>query len=121
VPFWCWWIPIVWIISFPWPLTSVPQWHRVHWVPFADPADKPTDLLANVLLFVPFGYSLAGRRRGRARILQALLAAGVVSISAEALQLFSTARYPSATDVSAAMAGAAAGGWARLRGEKVDG
>ena len=52
-----------------------------------------------------------GSRGSRFRIVEALLAATVVSVCAEATQLFSTLRFPSATDVIAAMAGAAAGAW----------
>jgi glycopeptide antibiotics resistance protein len=99
-------------------LTARPQWSRVHWVPFGDPADKPRDVIANVALFVPFGYSFAGGRSGRYRIAGALLAATAVSLSAEATQLFSTSRFPSATDVSAAIAGAVAGAVWRAWDEK---
>ena len=107
---WVWWIPLVWIVSSPWVgFTGKPQWHRVHLVPLGDPSDKPRDVLANVLLFVPFGYSAAGRRSARSGFLFAIGAAAAVSLTAEASQLFSTQRYPSATDVSAAMVGAAIG------------
>jgi len=107
---WVWWIPVVWAISTPWVgFTTTPQWHRVHLVPLSDPADKPRDVIANVLLFVPFGYSAAGRRGTRSGFLFALGAAAAVSISAEASQLFSTQRYPSATDVAAAVVGSAIG------------
>src|SRR5215213_745860 len=64
VPLWVWWIPLVWAISLPWAgLTRDPQWSRVHAVPFTDPADRPRDLIANIALYIPFGYSLARRRR----------------------------------------------------------
>jgi glycopeptide antibiotics resistance protein len=110
VPLWCWCIPVVWLLSLPWVgFTAEPHWSRVHWIPFTDPADTPRDLLANIALFVPFGYSYTRHRSGRFRILEALLAAAIVSVSAESTQLFSTLRYPSATDVIAAMAGASAG------------
>ncbi len=113
IPLWCWWIPLVVLLSLPWAgFVATPQWSRVHWIPFTDPADTPRDLLANIALFVPFGYSYARHRAGRFRIVEALLAAAVVSVSAEATQLFSVLRYPSATDVIAAMAGASAGAWA---------
>jgi hypothetical protein len=111
---------VVWAISFPWPITTVPQWHRVHWIPLTDPADKPRDLVANVLLFVPFGYGWRARHGASTRFLPVVLAAAAVSTSAEAAQLFGTERYPSATDVSAAIAGAAIGAWYRRRGEKPD-
>lgn len=109
VPLWAWWIPLVWAISLPWAgLTRHPQWSRVHLVPFTDPADRPRDMLANIALFVPFGYSLARQRRWPV----VLIAAAGVSLTAEATQLFGTVRYPSATDVTAAVIGAAAGaGW----------
>lgn len=115
---WIWWIPLVWVISSPWVgFTREPQWNRVHLIPFADPADRIRDIAANVLLFVPFGYSAAGRRGARSGFVFALVAAAAVSVSAEASQLFSTARYPSATDVSAAIAGSAIGaGWRKRVG-----
>ena len=112
LPLWVWWIPVVWAVSFPLGLTPVPQWHRVHLVPFTDPADKLTDLAINLLLFVPFGYSFVGRP-GRWRWLP--LAAAAVSASAELSQLFSTVRYPSGTDVVYAIVGALAGGVLRSR------
>src|SRR5690348_10032341 len=105
-PLWVWWIPIVWAISFPWTgLVSTPQWDRVHPIPFTDPADRPRDFVANILLFVPFGYSYG--RRGPAW--KAVMIAAAVSVSAEATQLFSVTRFPSATDVTAALAGSVLG------------
>jgi glycopeptide antibiotics resistance protein len=116
LPLWCWWIPLVWVISLPWTgFTPHPQWDRVHWVPFSDPADRPRDFAANIALFVPFGFSLAGHRRTGRWIAGAVLAAAAVSLTAEATQLFSTVRHPSATDVSAAVAGALAGAVWRFR------
>ena len=114
LPLWVWWIPVVLIASFPLGLTPTPQWHRVHLIPFTDPADKVEDLAVNILLFVPFGYSFA-RDRGLAWL---PLAAGVVSLIAELSQLFSTVRYPSGTDVLYAVVGAVAGGLAALVVEK---
>jgi glycopeptide antibiotics resistance protein len=119
LPLWFWWIALVWAISFPWGgLTARPHWNRVHWIPFADPADKPRDVVANIMLFLPFGYSFAGRRAGPYRVALAVLVAGAVSFSAEAIQLFSRSRFPSATDVSSALAGTAAGAAWRAWGER---
>src|SRR5687767_6116478 len=88
VPLWCWWIPLVCAVSVPWTgLTVRPNWARVYWIPFTDPADKTRDVIANIALFVPFGYSFAGHRAGSHRIAGALLAATAVSICAEATQL----------------------------------
>ena len=110
IPIWCWWIAVVWAVSIPWVgFTTTPEWNRVHWIPFTDPADKPRDLIANVVLLLPFGISFARGRRGNRRFTDTALAAAALSISAEATQLFGTLRYPSATDVTAAVAGALAG------------
>jgi glycopeptide antibiotics resistance protein len=115
---WWLWVFLVWFVSFPWiGFTPAPQWHRIHWVPFADPADKFRDVFANILLFLPFGYSITRRRRDLRGLLIAVVLAAAVSVSAEATQLFSTKRYPSATDVTAAVLGALLGGLpALLRG-----
>jgi glycopeptide antibiotics resistance protein len=101
---------VVLIASFPLGLTATPQWDRIHLVPLTDPADKVEDLAANILLFVPFGYSFA-RDRG---LVWLPLTAGLVSAVAELSQLFSTVRYPSGTDVLYAVVGAVAGGCASL-------
>jgi VanZ family protein len=115
-PLWLWWIPLVWILSAPSSLTSAPQWDRVGWRPFVNAADQPHDLLLNTILFVPFGYSIAGSEPRRRRVALAMAVAGLVSLSAESLQLFSTTRYPSATDIVAALAGALAGAvWVVVR------
>ena len=110
IPLWYWWIAVVWAISLPWVgFTFTPQWQRVHWIPFTDPADRPKDLIANVVLLLPFGISFARGRRGNRRFIDTALAAAALSISAEATQLFGTLRYPSATDVTSAVLGSLAG------------
>lgn len=115
LPPWFYWSLLVWFVSFPWiGFTLEPQWHRIDWVPFNGPADRIRDIAANVLLFVPFGYAVV-RERPHAR--GVVLAAGLavaVSLSAEATQLFSTKRFPSATDVTAALLGTTAGGLATV-------
>jgi glycopeptide antibiotics resistance protein len=103
---WVWWVLVVWAVSFPSSgMTSRPQWNRLHLVPFTDPADRPRDVIANILLFVPFGFSYARRRAWW----KAIAISAVVSVIAEATQLFSTSRFPSATDVTAALGGTAFG------------
>jgi glycopeptide antibiotics resistance protein len=106
VPLWVWWIPIVWVVSFPLGLTIEPQWSRIHALPFSDPSDKATDLILNVLLFVPFGYSLW---RWSGAFLVVLMGALLTSLSAELLQVFSTIRFPSGTDVATGVTGAMLG------------
>jgi glycopeptide antibiotics resistance protein len=115
VPLWGWWIGVVLLLSFPFEGAAArPHWDRINWVPFADTADGIADVVANVLLLVPFGWSLADPRR-RARLGAVLAAAAAHSIGAESLKLFSTTRYPSATDVSCAVAGALVGAALRRR------
>ena len=105
-PLWVWWIPVVWIASFPFGLTTEPQWDRANLIPFGDPADKLRDMAVNLAMFVPFGFSFARWTGGSLRL---VAAAAATSGSAELLQLFSTVRHPSSTDVVLAVAGALAG------------
>ena len=107
---WQWWLLVVIAVSGPWyGLVGAPQWYRVTWIPFHGLEDKPRDMAANVLLWIPFGLSFARGRPGRARVASAVLASLVLSIGVEAPQLFYRLRDPSATDVFMAMCGAAAG------------
>lgn len=123
VPLWVWWIPVVVGVSLPVVgFTFEPQWSRVHVVPFSDPEDKPRDTLLNIAMFIPFGYFFARGWGMPGALAGAMAAAALVSAGAEATQLFSTERNPSGTDVSMAVAGAAAGSvlrsWLRrLKGE----
>lgn len=119
VPLWCWWIGVVLFVSAPWVgFTPEVQWDRLNLVPFADPKDKPRDLILNIALFVPFGFSFMKHYHGRRRIAATLAAAAIVSVCAEVPQLFSTLRHPSATDVLAAVAGGMGGAWLRRSLEK---
>jgi glycopeptide antibiotics resistance protein len=100
----------VFIISLPWiGFTAKPQWNRLHLLPFTDPEDTPRDFAANIALFVPFGFWFAAGNRTRPAFARAALTAAAVSLVAEAPQLFSTLRNPSATDVVSAMVGSSAG------------
>jgi glycopeptide antibiotics resistance protein len=109
VPLWWWWSALVVLVSAPWiGFTPEPQWDRLNLLPFNDPEDKPRDVLTNVLMFVPFGYSYYAHARGP-RLAATLGMAMLVSVVAEVPQLFSTLRNPSATDVAMAALGAALG------------
>jgi glycopeptide antibiotics resistance protein len=110
VALWAWWIPVVVGLSLPiFGFTPRPQWGRVHLIPFTDPDDKPRDQLVNIVMFIPLGYLFARGRRMPRAVTGAIVAAAMVSTCAEATQLFSTERNPSATDLSMAVAGAAIG------------
>ena len=106
-----WWILVVVAVSGPWyGIVREPQWGRVTWVPFHGFEDKPRDVVANFLLFVPFGWSFAMSRPRTLRTAAAAVAlSAAVSLAVEIPQLFYRLRDPSATDVFMAMCGAAAG------------
>jgi len=107
---WPFWILAIAVASGPWfGVVARPQWERVTWVPFHGFEDKPRDVLVNMLLFVPFGWSFAKSRRGEIGTASAVAAAGIVSIAVEIPQLFYRLRDPSATDVVMALCGSAVG------------
>ena len=86
------------------------HWERISWVPFADPWGKPWELVANVLLFAPFGY--LGTRAlgaGRRAALAVALCGLALSLAVETAQIFAHDHFPSATDVVANLLGAGAG------------
>lgn len=108
--FWKWWILVVLAVSAPWfGVVRAPQWKRVTWIPFSGAEDKPRDVAANFLLYVPFGLSIAYDRDNTRRVGAAVLAALALSLSVEMAQLFFRLRDPSATDVLMAVCGSAAG------------
>ena len=118
VRLWVLWIPLVWLLSFPWPgWPAEPRDRSVQLVPFSSAVDSPLDVARNVLLFVPFGYSFARSAGASAPWLLTALSAAAVSIAAEALQVFSTTRYASATDVVSGIAGALTGAWWWIRSD----
>ena len=117
--FWQFWILVILVGSGPWfGVTSTPQWDRVTWVPFTGKEDKPRDVLVNLALFVPLGWTLASRRPVGRGLLVATAAGFATSFVAESMQLFCILRDPSATDVlnntvGSALGAAAAIGWRR--------
>ena len=101
------------------PLPLEAAWHQFTAVLFRFPPRRisRSDLLANALLFIPVGFTLAGallidrsRRFGLIRATAAILPVSIaVSLLAEFLQTFTTSRVPSNTDVAAQTAGCLAG------------
>jgi glycopeptide antibiotics resistance protein len=110
---WPFWILVVVVASGPWfGIVREPQWDRVTWIPFTGFGDKPRDMIVNVLLYVPFGWSFVKTRSRRASVLDVIAMAALVSIAVEIPQLFYRLRDPSMTDVVMAVIGAAAGSFA---------
>jgi glycopeptide antibiotics resistance protein len=92
------WIALILLIVVPWTMfVGHIEGHRVSWVPFSPPL-RIRDIVANVLLYVPFGY-LCVRRRTPGGVVDAALWALLLSVATEGTQLFSHGRFPSATDV----------------------
>jgi glycopeptide antibiotics resistance protein len=89
------------------------HWQLVEWVPFSAGV-RPFDIIANVMLFVPFGAALAWRRGGRA-VLFATVAGALLSLSVELYQVYCHGHFPTMTDVltntSGTLLGAALGAW----------
>ena len=76
---------------------------------------KASDMIANVLLYVPLGYLERPRRSPRRMVGQALGESFVIAFLTELTQLYSHSRFPSATDIVCDCAGAALGAWLRHR------
>ena len=82
--------------------------------PIGQPFSR-TDLLSNLLLYMPFGLLLATRRRARGgsgagAALWALVLGAMLSALVETLQLFSASRVSGLQDLAANSAGALVGG-----------
>jgi glycopeptide antibiotics resistance protein len=109
--------------------TVAREWSQAQKVPWRGPEGglpPLPDAIANVLLFLPWGFLFALHRTGRgagarSTILGGALSALGFSVLVETLQLFSHSRMTSATDLTTNTAGGllgAAAGWcvgARLR------
>lgn len=80
------------------------------WVPFGDRHLIVRDMVANTLLFLPFGA--LGPWRGRPLAARALAATGVAFLLSgfvELVQVFSHSRLPTTTDIVTNTAGALLG------------
>jgi glycopeptide antibiotics resistance protein len=88
------------------------HWDMVRWIPFYDHPIAPFDMIANMALFVPFGYLLERAwsfRSGRHAWLLTLLFAGAISAAVEFYQVFCHNRIPSTTDIVTNVLGAISG------------
>jgi glycopeptide antibiotics resistance protein len=99
----------------PWPdLQDHSHWFKVQWIPFVSPPIKWQDLAANVALYWPFGY-LFVRQARRLSWRWAAVCALLLSVATEWTQLYSHSRFPSSTDVTCNVMGAAVGAWCASR------
>lgn len=98
------WVVLILTIVVPWrDLQNHTHWAKVQWIPFVTPPIKTLDVVGNVLLYVPFGFLFP---RGRWVPIAAAL---VLSVATEWTQLYSHSRFPSLTDVTCNVMGAAIG------------
>jgi len=107
------WIALLVAILVPWfDVTDHTHWTKVTWIPFGPPI-RPFDIIANVAVFIPYG--LLWRRSGfRSPWLGPPVAFALglmLSVCAEAAQLYSHSRFPSATDVTTNAIGMVIGLW----------
>jgi glycopeptide antibiotics resistance protein len=108
-----WTLVIVGVTTLPWSnYTGHSHWDHVRWVPFSERHPVTTDVVLNVMLFVPFGFLLmwAGSgARSAERATSVVVLAAIVSILAEYFQVYCHNRIPSATDVCTNVLGAGLG------------
>ena len=101
---------IVVATTYPWThFGSHAQWDRVVWIPFQ--MWHSLDVLANIALYVPFGFlyfqpRLCVRTDG---VVKVAVLALLLSISCEFYQVFNNSRWPSMTDVTANTVGGVIG------------
>lgn len=95
-----WVIAVVIFAVTTWPPSTFvghSHWDQVEWIPFSHGL-HPLDLIANVLLFTPFGAVFAWGRR-RSAITRAVLAGALLSLAIETYQVYCHGHFPTMTDV----------------------
>jgi len=106
------WSAVILAATVPWTdFVGHTHWRKVQWVPFRSPPVKTIDVIANVLLYIPFGYAWLRASPFRARLWHAAALAFVLSVAVEWSQLYSHSRFPSVQDVLCDVCGAWGGAW----------
>jgi VanZ family protein len=98
------------LLATTWPLSRFQDhahWADVEWVPLSRYV-RPFDLVANVLLFLPFGLAFAWGGTWR-RVRSAVLAGLFLSLCVELTQVFTHNRIATATDIVTNTTGALLG------------
>jgi glycopeptide antibiotics resistance protein len=108
-----WIVVILGLTTMPWMnFVGHSHWDQVRWIPFYDHPLAMSDILANVVLFVPFGFflgrALPGASPKRVWTLTLLLSAAL-STSVEFFQVYCHNRIPSITDICTNLLGAVFG------------
>jgi glycopeptide antibiotics resistance protein len=110
-------IALIVLVVCPWgDFQGHTHWAKVGWIPFVSPPVRLRDIVANLLLFMPFGAAVALNVPRSRAVAIALLSGATISFIGEATQLYSHARFPSATDVVTNTVGSAiAAAWMSRR------
>jgi glycopeptide antibiotics resistance protein len=109
-------VAVLWLLGWaavglPWSsATAVPSFEHVRLVPFRD--GRPLSQALNVAAFIPWGMSAVALGSS---FTGATLSGAAISGATEVLQLFSTRRYPSTTDLILNTLGTVAGAALALR------
>ena len=106
------------LLATTWPITDFqdhPHWDEVEWIPFTH-YFGPFDLVANVILFVPFGLAIGWGSTTPRRALWALALGLGCSLAVEFAQVYSHNRSATVADLITNTAGAWLGArWALRR------
>ncbi|HUU35569.1 MAG TPA: VanZ family protein [Vicinamibacterales bacterium] len=105
------------VLATTWPLSrfqSHAHWASVEWIPFSKFV-RPIDVVANVLLFVPFGVAFSWGGTTDRRYRRAVAWALACSVAVELGQVYTHNRVPSVTDLMANSAGAWLGAYWAVR------
>ncbi|MGI8671774.1 MAG: VanZ family protein [Luteitalea sp.] len=90
---------IVMATTLPWSgFVGHPHWANIEWLPFSRRV-RPLDVVLNVLLFVPFGWSALRVARGPVDAAPVVSAALLLSVSVELYQVYCHGRQPTTIDV----------------------
>jgi glycopeptide antibiotics resistance protein len=106
------WVAVILAAVVPWTdYVGHSHWGKVQWIPFSSPPVKPIDIIANVLLYLPFGYLGVAGSGSRRRGWIVVGIAAVLSLLTEWTQVYSHYRFPSMQDALCNIAGAWLGAW----------
>jgi VanZ family protein len=89
---------IVNVTMWPWStFVGHAHWRQVEWLPLSQ-GIRPLDIVANVVLYVPFGWAL-GLGRARRATPSIVVVGALLSTSIELLQVYCHGHFPTSTDV----------------------
>lgn len=106
------------LLATTWPITDFqdhPHWDEVEWIPFVH-YFGPFDVVANVVLFVPFGLAIGWGGTTLRRVILALMLGLACSLAVEFAQVYSHNRSATVVDLITNTTGAWLGAqWAVAR------